>query len=132
MNSKRMDRRIQFQVRGGDKDSDFGTPDPQDWGEFHTCWASVEDVLPSKAETLVGEVMLGRSVKRITIRWVRGITQGMRILVPQGSPPFGAPSSWSDSPVFNIVSGPAEPAWAHRRQWLQVIAEEVTTSGEAV
>lgn len=127
----RLDHRIRFEQATITPDADYGSP-VATWAEFRTCWANIEGVLPTKAEAQAGQIVVASRPLRITFRWCRGITPDMRIRVPWGAIPFGDPHIWTDTLIYQIVSGPAEPVGSRRGQWLQVMAQEYSTSGEAI
>lgn len=130
MNIGRMDRRIRFERMTLTQDPDYGSPIAT-WSEFHTCWANVEGVLPTRAEVRTGPVVVARRPLIITFRYVSGISPDMRIRLPWGAVPFGDPHIWTDTLIYQIVGGPAEPRNSRRGQWLQVTCEEYSTQGES-
>jgi len=107
-----LDRQITFQARVQVQNSGSGAYS-YTWDDIVTVWAQVQDVLPSRAENVADNVNLARRPARIRCRYRSDITSDMRIL-------YG-------SRTLQIVSGPVEIG---RRDGLEMMAEEFSTSGE--
>lgn len=105
-----LDRQIRFERLDDATDQNFGGS-TQQWVPVATVWAQVQDVLPSRAETVQQNAEITSIPARIRIRWRPGLTSAMRIVVLGQYPR-----------TMQIVSGPAELG---RRQWLEFMAEEV-------
>ena len=116
LSAGRLDRRITFQHRVGTTDPTYGTK-TYTWEDIPvnpTVWAEVQDVLPSRAERLADGVNIARRPARVRTRWRDDVTGEMRVKVGER--------------VMQIVAGPAELG---RREGLEMLCEELSTSGEA-
>lgn len=106
-----LDQRITFQRRSEGSDPVYGTPS-QTWTDVCTVWAEVQDMLPSRGERVAEGVRIANRPARVRIRYRADISSDMRI-VHRGR-------------VLQIVGGPAELG---RREGLELVAEEYSTSG---
>lgn len=101
-------------------DPEKGTVSPQ-WVAVTTVWAQVQDVLPSRGESQADGVRLSQRPARVRIRWradlARIETGAMRIVQTD-----------RENRMLKIVAGPAEIG---RREALEFMAEEFSTSGDA-
>lgn len=109
-----LDKRLRFDKRGAAVDQRFGGAVGA-WQAVCTVYGQVQDVLPSKSESAPEGVEVALRPARVRIRFRAGLTSDMRITV-LGSVPR----------VLDIVSGPAELG---RREWLEFVAQEVSTHG---
>lgn len=112
----RLDRRITFQHRVGARDPVYGTM-IYTWENLPThatVWAEVQDVLPSRAESLAEGIDIARRPARIRTRYRDDITGAMRVKIGER--------------VLRIVAGPVEIG---RREGLEMICEELSSEGEA-
>lgn len=108
-----LDRRITIERRTSVQDPVYGTG-TLTWETLATVWAQVRDILPSRAEEVADNVSMSRRPARIRIRYRDDITSDMRI-------DYGGRK-------LRIVSGPAELG---RREGIEMIAEELSTEGDA-
>lgn len=112
-----LDQRIRLDYKVVTQDANYGT-EVITWMTFATVWASVQDVLPSKSERLTDDIVLANRPARIRIRYLDGVTSAMRvILLDRGDR------------ELKIVSGPAELG---RKEGMEMMAENYSTSGQAV
>ena len=107
-----LDRRITIQQRTVTEDPVYGTP-VETWGDLATVWANVQDVLPSRSETIAEGLSVARRPCRIRIRYRSDVTSDMRVK-------YG-------SRMLRIITMPAEIG---RRDGLEFMAEELTTGGQ--
>lgn len=107
-----LDRLITIERRVVTQDPVYGTSSST-WETHATVWAQVRDVLPSRAESLDDSVSIARRPARIRMRYRSDITSDMRIQV--------------DGRTLRIIAGPAELG---RREALELMAEELSSSGE--
>lgn len=115
--SGRLDTLVTILEKVANPDSVYLTEDPH-WlpladGEE---WAEVQDFLPSRAERVEGVADIGRRPARVRMRYRDDVTQAMRLRIED------------DGRILQIVSGPAELG---RREGIELIAEELTTQGDA-
>ncbi|MBY0455256.1 MAG: phage head closure protein [Burkholderiaceae bacterium] len=109
MRAGQLNRRIRFERLDDVTDPNFGGS-TQQWVPVVTVWAQVQDVLPSRAETVQQGVEITSRPARIRIHWRPSLTSAMRIVVLGQYPR-----------TMQIVSGPAELG---QRQGLEFMAEE--------
>jgi SPP1 family predicted phage head-tail adaptor len=83
------------------------------WTELATVWAEVQDMLPSRAERIADGIDVARRPARVRMRWRDDVTTAMRLEV--------------NGRTLQIVAGPAELGF---REGIELIAEELTTSGQ--
>lgn len=107
----RLDREIVIQHRTQTQDPVYGTPTEGEWEDWATVWAEVQDMLPSRGENIADGIDVARRPCRIRIRYRDDITSGMQVKIEQRT--------------LRIITMPAELG---RREGLEFVAEEVTTS----
>lgn len=107
-----LDRRITFQARTETTDPVYGTK-TYTWADVATVWAQVQDVLPSRAESVEDGVSLQRRPCRIRTRYRADIDGTMRVI--------------HGTRTMRIISGPAELG---RRKGLELMCEDWSTEGQ--
>lgn len=80
-------------------------------------WAQFEDVRPSRQESVVQGLEVGRRLAKVTIRYRDDVTSAMRIIRRDGS----------DS-VWSIIGG---PAMVGRRAFTELLVETTTVEAAA-
>jgi head-tail adaptor len=117
----KMRDRITLQRQSAPSGGRLNAPRKTGWVDFLTnIRAEVEDVLPSKAETMSGVINVERRPAKIRM-WRRdGITSDMRILVL-------SPEDMVTR-TMTIVAGPA--FIGERREGIELMAEEVTSAAD--
>lgn len=112
-----LDRHITFQENARTQDPVFGTSVTswQNIATDPTVPARVQDVLPSRAETVADGISLNRRPAKVWIRYRDDITADMRIVY--------------EGRNMRIVGSPAEIG---RKQGLEFMVEEYSTEGDAV
>ncbi len=113
MQAGALDTYITIEQRSETQEGVYGT-DIVSWTTLASVWAQINDVLPSRAESVDNGVSMARRPARIRIRYRSDVTSDMRIDI--------------DGRKLRIVGGPAELG---RRQWLELVAEELSTEGTA-
>lgn len=106
-----LDRIITFEARTVTQDPAYGTS-VVTWQPVASVPAQMQDYL--RAESVDDGISMARRPCRIRIRWRGDITSDMRIDY--------------DGRKMRIVSGPIELG---RREGLQMVAEEISTEGDA-
>lgn len=103
-----LDRRITIQRPPAVVDSEYGPQaGPGEWPVvFSRLPAQVWDDLPSKAETVQQGLRVADRPARVRVRYVRGITSDMRVVVHN-----------EVDEVYQISGGPAEIG---RREWIEL------------
>lgn len=112
MKAGKLDTRITILQQIATRDPEFNER-VNSWIPFHTCWAQVTDLLPSRADRVEDGISLANRPARIRMRWKEGITTAMRVQI--------------GTRLLRIISG---PAMLGRREGLELVAEETTTQGE--
>lgn len=115
MSSGARDTLIIFERRSIIQDPDYGTP-IESWAEHSRAWAEVQDVLPSRSESIDDSISIQRRPARVRIDYFDGVTvtAQMRIDV--------------DGRKLQIIGGPAMKG--KRKEW-EMMTEELSTQGEA-
>lgn len=105
MRTGQLDRRITIQSQSTVDDPDYG-PQPGEWVDVYTrIPAQVQDELPSKTESVQGGLRMSDHPARVRIRYLRGITSDMRVIVHN-----------EVDDMYQIDSTPAEIG---RREWTE-------------
>jgi head-tail adaptor len=114
MRSGQMDRRITIERPTVVDDPEYG-PQPGPWEVFGTprMPASRQDDLPSNTESNTNGLRMSDSPARLRIRYMRGITSDMRIVMHD-----------EVDRLYQISSTPAEIG---RRQWLEFTIREYSS-----
>jgi head-tail adaptor len=76
--------------------------------------ANIQDVMPSRSESVQQGLIVGRQQTRLRMRYRNDIDSGMRVTVHGDS-----------DVVYQIVAGPAEIGG--RKQYLEMILEKITS-----
>lgn len=117
MKAGQLDRRVTIEVKSVSVNTDYGTQTVT-WATFASrIPAQVQDVLPSKSETVQQGIRIAAQPARVRIRYMSGITSDMRVVV------HGATDR-----LMQIIAGPAELG---RREGIELVCEEYSTQGGA-
>lgn len=108
-----LDRRVTIMAKHPVQDIVFGT-ETITWQPFADVAASVQDILPSRAERMAPGVNLATKPCIIRIRYLAGITADMRVRYGERT--------------LQIIAG---PSILGRNMGIELMAEEVSTQGEA-
>lgn len=121
MSAGKRDTFVTFQVRQTTKDPVYGTTIEGDWIKHSEAWAEVQDVLPSRSESLDEGISIKRRPARVRIDQLDGvgITSSMRIKID-------ADDLWPER-IMRIISG---PAFVQRSREWEMIAEQLSTEGQ--
>lgn len=113
----RQDRRIRIEAPGVTQDAAYGTR-VVGWTAFATVWAQVEELPPAAAtEGVANGIRIAQRQARIRIRYLAGVTSDMRVVyLTRGGR------------VMKILAQPVEIG---RREWLEFLVADFSTSGEA-
>jgi head-tail adaptor len=113
MRGGQLDRRITIQ-RPGQVDGDYGPQPTGEWEDWKARLpAQVQDDLPSQSETVQNGLRLADRPARVRIRYLRGITADMRIVVHN-----------EQDDIYQVTSTPAEIG---RREWTEFTVKAYTT-----
>ncbi len=86
------------------------------WDRLTTCQAEVQDVMPSRSESVRDGLQQARNQTRVRMRWRDDIDSTMRVVLHGGG-----------DVVYQIVGGPAEIGG--RKNRLEMVIERYTSSG---
>lgn len=107
------DRRITIQRPGVEVDGEYG-PQPGEWETvFARVPAQVWDTLPGNAERTGQAINLSEKPARVRMRYVRGITSDMRIIIHN-----------EVDTIHQISAGPAEIG---RREYIEFTVREFSS-----
>lgn len=80
------------------------------WGQVGVFWCEIQDVLPSKSESIQSSVNIGKKQSRLRIRYTKNLDSSMRVII--------------GSDIYQFVSDFAELS---DRQYLEVLIEKYTS-----
>ena len=104
-----LDRRVIVEYPVTGQDATYGTPTIT-WTLLATIWANVEDVPPSRAETVKLGLTVALNQVRIRYRYRTDVTSAMRITL--------------GARVLEIIAGPAEIG---RQQYSEVVCQSISS-----
>ena len=119
-----LDRRIRIEEKVTTQDATYGTEvitwqsiafEPGSPSVAVQIAAQVQDVLPSRSESVRQGLELARNQTRVRIRYRSGIDSSMRIVL------LGETET-----IYQIIGGPAELG---RREALEFVVEKFSTAG---
>ena len=123
MRAGTLNREITIERKEVTQDASYGTEVvawtplavlPGSPGVAERFWAEVQDVMPSRSESVQQGLAVARNQTRIRIRWRSDVTSAMRVIVH------------GDTDVlYQIVGGPAEIRG--RRVMLEMVCERYTS-----
>jgi head-tail adaptor len=96
--------RIERQVQDGS----FDSAGSDDWTRVADCWASVLDVLPSRAEKLGDGINIANRPSRVRMRYRTDIDASMRFNIGREGKDEDGNAIWLSDRIVQIISGPAE------------------------
>lgn len=106
------DQLIRIEAKQVTTDPDYGT-ETITWVPVATCWAEVQDVLPSKSESQTNGIRVATRPTRIRSSYMTGISSDMRVVqIDRGDR------------ILQITAGPAELG---RKDGLEFMAQEYST-----
>lgn len=112
---------IIFEARETTQDPVYGTTIEGNWTEQSRAWAEVQDILPSRSESLDDSISIQRRPARIRVDEFDGIgvTSAMRITIES--------DGVRPARTMRITSG---PAFKRDTREIEFVAEELSTSGQ--
>ena len=108
-----LDRRCSIDYKSVELDASYGT-EIVTWLRLTQVWANVEDVLPSRSESVRQGLEVARNQVRVRMRYRDDITSEMRIIV----------HGRNGDVVYQIVGG---PAMMGRQEMLEMVCEKFTS-----
>lgn len=109
MNPGPLDTRIRIEYKSTTQDATYGTP-VDTWTLLAVVWANVQDVLPSRSESVKQGLEVARNQTRIRYRFREDVDSSMRIVI--------------GSRTLQIIAGPAELG---RHEFSEVVCEAIST-----
>jgi head-tail adaptor len=91
--------------------------DIETWSVLDTRWCGLQDVLPSRSESVRENVEVAQSPTRLRMRYCTDVTSGMRLLVNRPTPT-----------IYQIVSG---PAILGNKEGVEFMLDRITTEQAA-
>jgi SPP1 family predicted phage head-tail adaptor len=73
----RLNKRITIEMPVQNQEGTFGSISPPRWNKFAVCWASINPIVGG--ESAYAEQAISQTVHEITIRYLPGINEKMRI-----------------------------------------------------
>lgn len=113
MNPGTLDTRARFEKKTKVKDPVHGSQSEQ-WVPFAVRWVGLQDVLPSRAEKMLGQMVISANSTRLRMRYCSDIHSGMRIVVDRPA-----------AVTYSIISG---PAIVGNKQFLEFMIERVSSN----
>lgn len=111
----RFNRWVSIDYKSVTQDATYNTDVP-DWQLLEKVQAEVQDVMPSRSESVRQGLAVARNQVRLRMRWRNDITSDMRITVH------------GDTDVlYQIIAGPAEIEG--RKRFIEMVLERYTTEG---
>jgi head-tail adaptor len=122
--ASRYNRRLRIEKEAPDDSFDSAGSDP--WVPVAAAWASVQDVLPSRAESAGQGINITNRPARVRMRYRTDIDASMRFnLGREGKDEDGNPI-WRSERIVQIISGPAEIGF---REEVEFMVESYSASG---
>lgn len=90
-------------------DETYGT-EVINWVQVGVFWCEIQDVLPSKSESIQSSVNIGKKQSRLRIRYTKNLDSSMRVII--------------GNDIYQFVSDFAELS---DRQYLEVLIEKYTS-----
>lgn len=108
----KLDRRCRIERKLVTIDPTYGTENVT-WVTHAVVWCNMQDVLPSRDESLRNGIIVGKTQSRLRMRYRGDIDSTMRIVIMRPT-----------ESVWNIIGGPAEIGV---RDGIELMCEKVTT-----
>jgi SPP1 family predicted phage head-tail adaptor len=105
-----LDRQVTVEYPVAGQDATYGTPIIT-WIALATIWANVDDVPPSRAESVKLGLTVALNQVRVRYRFRQDITSAMRIVV--------------GARVLTIIAGPAE--FGDRKTYSEVVCQSISS-----
>lgn len=113
-----MNRTVQIRSRSRSQSASDGSYSDS-WSTMATVWAEVQDILPSRAESITEGVNIARRPCRVRFYYRDDVTPDMLFRVLGRAPEEGDRD-------LRIIAGPAELGFRHR---VEFVAEDLTSEG---
>lgn len=116
MRAAAFDRYVRIESPVRTLDPEYGT-ETLSWIPVSDAWAEVQDVLPSKAESIASGIDVSRRPARVRMRYRTDVTNMMRII-----------DLSRDNRILEIMTHPAEMG---RREGIEFMVQEFSIRGDA-
>ena len=108
-----LDKRCRIEKKSTTEDPDTGRP-IINWIPLDAVWAEVQDVLPSRSESVRQGLEIARNQTRVRIRYRSDVDSSMRLVI------------WRPGPItYQIVAGPAEIGG--RQAYIEFVVERYSS-----
>ena len=108
----RLIKRCRIEYKSSTQDPDYGSEIPV-WLPLAVVWAEVQDVLPSRSESVNRGLEVARNQSRVRIRYRSDVDSSMRLVI------------WRPGEiVYQIVGGPSESA---DRMFIEFVVEKYSS-----
>lgn len=104
-----LNRRCRIEHKQTTRDSKYGS-EQIEWKLKTVVWCNVQDVLPSRSETIKTDVAIGSKQARLRMRYRKDLDSSMRVII--------------DSDTYQFISDFAELG---KQQYLEVMIEKYTS-----
>lgn len=122
MRAGQLDRQVTIEKKQVTQDATYGT-DVVTWVPLvaqpgsptvaQRFWAQVQDVLPSRSESVTQGLAVARNQSRLRMRYRSDVTSDMRVIVHKAT-----------DAIYQIVGGPAVIG---RNEWLEMVIEKYSS-----
>ena len=109
----KFDRHVSIEYKTVERDASYGT-EVVTWERLELVRAEVQDMLPSRSESVAQGLALARNQTRIRMRYRNDVTSDMRIVV-----------HGDEDVVYQIIGGPAEVGG--RKQMIEMVCERYSS-----
>jgi SPP1 family predicted phage head-tail adaptor len=105
-----LNKRCRIEYKSVAQDANYGT-EIITWTLLAVVWCNVQDVLPSKSESVKNDLVIGNKTARLRCRYRTDIESSMRIIL--------------DGDTYQIISDYAELG---KHEYIEFMIEKYTTS----
>jgi len=114
--ASRYNRRLRIEKRAEDDSFDSAGSDP--WIHLATAWASVQDVLPSRAESAGEGINITKRPARVRMRYRTDVDASMRFNIGREAKDDAGNRIWRSERIVQIISGPAEVSFREEVEFM--------------
>ena len=112
MNLGPLDRRCRIEYPDATQDAIYGAATPV-WVLLAVAWCNVQDVLPSRSESVKQGLALAAQQVRVRMRYRTDVTSAMRLIILRPEPQY-----------YQIIAGPAELG---NKDGIEIMAERYSS-----
>lgn len=96
------------------------------WQKVSGAWAEVQDVLPSRSESLADGINIAKRPARVRMRYRTDVDASMRFNIGRPAKDADGNPIWLSDRITQIISGPAELGV---REEVEFMVEDYTSAG---